>query len=454
MASVTLTPTATRVETYLDLLEGVWPNNIYLGTVVDTLLPYDFDGSEFTLEASEVGVSFTIVITRPSDPDAPDRTNVPVVIRHINKNHVEQLRLPLSPGVNNVELTSTLGNVWKRLGVAHYATALYVQGFDLDNGVVNRLRQREWAALSPTGSLLVERWFRPYADLLPHSNALHRLAMRAVIDGFSNATTGDGIESLAAAITGNNPVITNILTDPDVVDGASDRYRWAEDFAGVDFDVWLLDVCSDAFVAAGHYMQNFPELWEIQDWGESRIAFQRISDGEADGQTRILRNFESDGGCAVEDYAQAAGCFDRIRPWVRLDIPIGFIVCYAMYGLDTAVEVCYALGTVYWDCERHTLAYTVHDADAVDLEDPTGDGWVGEALDGRWDYPYGSGWDTLTKEAEDFLSEEIDCPYEKGPVTTPLMTQRSDSTVTVAITGTATLAMITGGPIIQPSNPL
>jgi hypothetical protein len=105
---------------------------------------------------------------------------------------------------------------------------------------------------------------------------------------------------------------------------------------------------------------------------------------------------------------------------------------------------------VYFDCENLTFEETITDPDVITEEDPTGDGWVGHSLDGRWDFPLGGRLDTIGDAVEEFLAENS-CPYPYGPVVTPLTIIRSDIEIEETITVFGTLSIETGGgPIIGP----
>lgn len=443
-----ITPTA-LTDSFQDYLERVWPNGLYLTTVVDTVVPFDFAGVEFSLEVSAVGIPITFTITRYTNEGLYDQ-RPPTTISIIPKALIEQVRLPLTSGVNDIQITSDLGSKFFRVGVMGLLTGPFIFTRNLDDHVLTRLQTRQNAILSWTGSLLVERWMRD-SDLLPRVNSMHRLGMRLFIDGVSRGGTEIGVSKVAAAITGNNPVVNRVGNITYGFDEVPTVYSTQEDFAGYEHHVWVLDLCAASFVAAGIYLENSPWLWEIQSYGETYIAYSRINDD--DEIVTILRNFSDDGGlCSVEDYILTAGCFDRIRPWVRLVANYSFVFCFTQYPFDTSVEVCYALGTVYWDCEILTMEATITDPDYVDPEDPTGDGWVGKPLDGRWDYYFGGAFDTMGSEVLAFIEgESADCEYQKGPVITALMTTRTDSEVIESITVFGTLIINTfDGPILSP----
>jgi len=266
-----------------------------------------------------------------------------------------------------------------------------------------------------------------------------------VIDGVSHATQGGGVRRLAAAITGNNPVITPIVTDQSIFDQVSPRYLWAEDFAGCDFDVWTLDVSTALFVAAGKYLENMPNLWQIQEFTASRIVFQRVDPTTSlpDGDNQVLQNFEGDSGSSVEDIILTSGCFSRIRPWVSKDKETGFVICAWQFSVAHIVEACYALGTVYFDCSERTMEETITDPDWVDIEDPTGDGWMGTQLAAIT----GSGDETVPFDIADLG----DCPIDTGPPVVALMLTATPSEITITFVGTMTLDIFTiGGPFFAP----
>jgi len=450
--TVSLVSTTATLDTYEQLLAAMWENGIYLHSAVDMVVPFDFYGAEFTLVVSTTGEPITITVSRTNDSGLEDLRPIST-LRVIPKHKVEQVRLPLTSGVNIVTLTSDIGNVSLRVGCARWATALYVQAQDAEDNVVLRLEDRENTVLSPTGSLLVERWFGGYADLLPRVNSLHRLAMRLLIDGFARPTSGLGARKVASGISGSTPLIEPLLGDAELFDAPSPCYTLPEEFAGYDWHVWVPNMATAVFVAAGKYMENLPALWQIDSFSETLIAFQRIDEatGSPDGEQRLLRNFEDEPDTSVEDYILASGCFDRIRPWVRFVQTTEFVICLTQYPFDTQVETCYALGTVYFDCSILTMEATITDPDYVDPEDPTGDGWVGKDLSGRWDYEYGGNFDSTTQELEEFVASQIDCIYQNGPVVTPLMTTRFDSTITETITAFGSLLIRNvPGPIIGP----
>lgn len=440
--SITFIP-AQDTQYLRDLLEDV-PNNLqYLVSVTDIVVPFAYDGVKFILTVSQPGIPVTIEIDRPSELGM-SRTDPPSTVIIIPRDEVTEVTLYLSSGLNKVDITSDLGDTFLRLGVATWATWIYTFGKIVNNGTSTRLANIEDSVLSWTGSMITERWFKEN-DLLPRSNALHRLGMRTLVDGYNNSSRKRSVERIAAAIMGNNPVIVptrnNSMVDPIT---SWPRYSLPEEFSGVEFHAWFLDICLMSFVTAGRYIENFPNIWEGLRWSESSVSYKAVSTGE----THLLLNAEGSNGCSVEDVLLEEECFGWIRPFVRITKTKSFIICMASYPIDTGVEVCNALGAVYWDCDTLTMEELVHDPNMVDVEDPTGDGWVGHSLDGRPDYAFGGSFDTYGV-VESFLADQ--CPYERGVVATPLLTNRTDSTVNNPMTAFGTLNVSTGhGPLIAP----
>ena len=429
---------------YLRTLLADVPKNLeYLVAVTDLVVPFAYEGVKFILTVSQPGVPVTIEIDRPSELNMA-RTDPPSTVIIIPRDEVTEVVVYLSSGLNKVSVTSDLGDTSLRIGVATWATWIYVFGKMVNNDTITRLTTVEDAVLSWTGSMITERWFKEN-NLLPRSNAFHRLGMRMLVDGFNNSSRQRSVERVAASVLGNNPIIVPTRND-EMIDPVTSwpRHSLPEDFAGIEFHAWFLDMCLISFVAAGRYIENFPNIWEGLRWSESSVSYKSVSTDE----THLLLNAEGSAGCSVEDTILGEECFDWIRPFVRIVKTKSFVMCMASYPFDTGVEVCHALGAVYWDCETLTMEELVHDADAVDVEDPTGDGWVGHALDGRPDYAFGGSFDTYGI-VENFLADQ--CPYERGAVVTPLLTNRTDSTVNNPLTAFGTLNVLIGhGPLIAP----
>lgn len=444
--NIRLTPTASTVTVYSDIIGRVHPNAMYVTTVVDVTVPFEYYGVEFSLEVTETGVPVIIEISRSSEPNM-DSESHPTIIRLIPKNEVEQVRLPLSSGVNEIHVSSVLGDLYKRIGVANFATHLFVFSYDLYDYVLLRLETRENVILSRTGSLLVERWFSD-VDLLSKVNSLHRLFMRLLIDGFYRATTQKGVEKITTAITSNTPIFKRTLTDDRILDTLTTVFSNQEEFAGYDTHVWLLDMCAISFIAAGKYLENLSSLFDLQQLSETSIGFKRLD--HSDDRIYALQNYNDTGSCSVENLLLSSGCFDRIRPWVRISINTSFKLCFVAYPFDLGVERCYALGTTYYDCENLTMEEDLLDPTVIDLEDAMGNGWIQKNLSGRWDYPYGSWLDTMDCKTYG-LSETDVCPYLVGPVVTPLMADLATKTIAVTLTAFGWLEIFTvHGPILLP----
>lgn len=431
MNTVEFTPVA-DTSILRDLLDRVPQNRRYSITTVKTAVPFDINGVAFRLKVSQTGIPITITTERPAGDNSLLDQNAPNIFRILPKDEVTEVRLPLPPGISNIQLESDLGNLDLRIAVEDYVTWIASFGQLLDDGTLSRLRDREDSILSPTGSVLTERWF-PEADLLPRNNGLHRLAMRMINDGYKNSGTQRAVERAAAAICGNNPVLYRIHSE-DILDYVEHTYTTEEEFSGAEFHIWVYDTCLTSFLTAGRYVQNFPQHWTANQYGEGSISYTEV---ESD-TTHTLVNTAGDKGCSIEDILLQQGCFDRFRPWVRMTRRKSFVMCMAGYTFNTQVEVCKALGAVYLDCENLTLEGVITDPDMVDVEDPTGDGWVGQALDGRFDYPYGGGFDTWGV-VEEFLADQ--CPYQRGPVATPLFTVRADVEIEHPIEAFGTLAI-------------
>jgi len=434
------------------MLASVPKNNLYLNAAVQKVVPFDYLGVEFALETTQVGNPVIIEIERfgsveSTEDGGPNRITV------IPEHQFSQIRLPLSAGVNRLTITHSTGEFTLRVGVdPTWAAGLYAISKDIE-GIDNALRDRRYAATSPTGSLFVERWFKD-RDILPGSASLHRLAMRMFIDGITRPASEIGVEKVTTALTGSTPVLKRNHGRMYGLDGVDPMFLSAEEFAGYDHHVWLLNLCSASFVAAGHYFEAFPWRWSIEEFSEAVIALSNAEDAD---DTRIiaLRNpivTPSAGICTVEDALLGRGCFDRFRPWVRITTTTEFVICMAQYPLGVQVDPCKSLGMPYWGCEDNTLESIITDPDSVDEEDPTGNGWIEQNLSGRWDYPYGSDFDTIG-EVEAFLASEIDCSYERGVVSTPLMTTRTDTTVNHEMTAFGSQTVTTygaDGPILCP----
>lgn len=412
---------------YQELIAAIWPNNLYLGTEVDLLVPYDNQGAEFTLSVLQVGVDVSIRISRLSDPKGS--AQVVNTINHIARYNVESIRLPLGRGLNLVDVASSLGSLSIIVGVAHYATAIYVQAQRIYSELYNRLEQRKNLILSPTGSFQVERWF-PEVWLLPETNAWHRLSMRAAVDGFANAALDIGVRSLASALTGNNPVITSLHTG-NILDSASPRYNAGEEKYGYDLDVWLLDSCAIGMAAALKYLRNHSQLWELLHVSGGVLTYRDKQRGEVvtlSGQGFTNGPDSVPASCSVERVLLTAGCMDRARPWMRIQRSSKFVLCAAQYNGTEQVESCYALGSVNFDCDR-SLDEAVNDEDLVDSADPTGDGWVGTIL----------AEDTGARYVESFLTD-VECHYAGTPIS-PLSTLSFEVSVEAPVTGTASLVI-------------
>ena len=407
-------------ESYQRLLNEVPKSLSYLVSVVDMVVPLEFRGVEFRLKVSEPGIPVTIVIDRPDEaglenPVPPKRLVV------VPKQEVENIRVPLVSGVNRIRAISDVGDSSMRIGVAHWATWLHLFSNGL-RGVEIRNQERQDAILSYTGSLLTERWF-PEADLLPRSNSLHRLGMRMIVDGMRRSGTNIGIRKVVSGLTGSYPHIVSRQA-PRIIEGPTTPLPTVgEDVAGVDIHLWLFDVCTMGFITAGRYIENTTEYNDVLQMSELAVSY-RQTDTDTNHVMVIPTNRIS---CSTEDLLLSEGCFDSIRPFIRATRRKKFVICQASYILDTAVEICSPLGAVYWDCGG-SLTTLVHDPDAVDEEDPTGDGWVGHALDGRFDYPYGGSFDTFGV-IEGFLADQ--CPYEQGIVVTPLFTTATTAQIDI-----------------------
>ncbi len=397
-------------------------------------VPFDMYGVEFILTTGTPGVPVVITFTKPGSDDALLQQGSANSLVVIPREETTSVRLQLTPGIANIQATSGQEIVAIQVAVEDWVTWISVFGEQAHIGTVSRLQEREDAVLSPTGSLLTERWFKD-ADLLPRANGLHRLAMRQLNDGLSRAGVQNAVERVTAAITGNNAVLHHVRNNSLMFDFTQPVYDVDEDFSGVEFHVWTQDVCLTAFLTAGRYVENFRRMFTPVRYGESSVAYK-----DTESQTgHVFVNAGSNGpGCTIDQAIMQQGCFDRYRPWVKFRQRKSFVICMASYTLDTGVEVCNALGTVYTDCENLTLEETITDPDVVDVEDPTGDGWVGFQLDGGLDYPYGGGMDTWGS-VDDMLAEQ--CPYERGPVATPLFTTRTDTTVEIELSAFGTLTL-------------
>jgi hypothetical protein len=369
--SLKLTPTASS-ESYKALIASIPKDGLWLTSYADIVIPLDFYGAEFTLEVDTLGETVTFEIRRGSNGGLLE-LDPPQIVRVIPTAEVSQVRLPLTSGINLVHVTSNVGELFLRIGVANFVVPIFLFARQFDDHILRRLIERENAILSFTGSVLLERWFKD-VDLLPQSNSLHRLSMRLLADGFSDAGTEISVEKVGTAITGNTPIFKRLFNEMNSFDTLHPLYMPQEHFAGSDAHVWLLDVCLGSFVAAGFYVQNFPNMWVPVDYRETHIIYQREDDQGGEDKNHLLVNTEGDAGCSVEEFLLTQGCFDRMRPWVRSEIQTQFVICLATYPLDTGILVCRALGAVYFDCENLTFEETITDPDVITEEDPTGDG--------------------------------------------------------------------------------
>lgn len=420
--TVSLSPLVSQA--FETLVASIWPNRMYLLAAVDHVVPYQYHGARYVLSVSAVGVPVKVRIDRSNEERG---RNHPEEVIFIPRQNHEVVLLPMTSGVNRVTLTSALGNLSFSAGCANWATPLEGAGQEIDEQLILPLDARDMTILSPTGSFPVERFFA-HSELLPLSNSLYRLCLRLLTGAFGEAAKERSARALMTGLTGSTPVV--VRSPLPATPGPHDFRLLSSpaDFGGFDFHAWTFDLCLTSFRAALIYLDNLPNF-EVVGATETLIAFQRTD--LVVPPTEVLRQSEDNldsTTCSIEERLRDEGCFDHLRPWVRLTITTPFVICYAVYGLDTGVEVCYALGVKYWDC-GNPLDDTI---DSADDEDPTGDGWVGTGLDGRWDFPLGGGFDSLytnfpiPSDPDDYLNQ---CPWPYGPPVTPLMTEGTEDVI-------------------------
>lgn len=456
-----LTLTATKnTETLQRLIGSVPSAGIYLHPFADYTLPFTYEGSEFDLVVSEVGVAVTFLIRR-FEEDRNRIRRLPNKITVIPRDIATTVKLPLLPGLNRINVKSSLGDSTHTIAVADWATWLSVTG-DQTGDVNDRVDARLDTLLSPTGSFLVERWWKDN-DLLPSPDGVRRLAFRSIADGLFRAATEAGVRKIGFAITGNSPLFNRIgkngYDDPAVLHDydVTRVYRRQEEFSGWDAHIWTSDLCVSSFIAAGKFIENLRSMYHILSLSESRIVYSPVlDDGSISDEVITIQASSGDRNsaeCNVENLALQGGCFDDLRPWVRMHAEIAFYACYASWPLDYQVETCSALGAVYTGCTDHgrDLTDNLSDPDLVDEEDPTGDGWVGISLVRNLSNYNGYSFAGLAQEVQDLL--DPDCVFPDKIPTTPLMTTATTITLAVSTFELAGELLIEGGPFAPSTFP-
>jgi len=363
---LTITPdTVLHQSVYNRLIANVGISEFYLKA--PSILPFSANPTAFILQTSLFGVGLAV----------PHRVflNNTLITTVVPEQASTRVLIKLPQGTSRITVDNGIEHVEITIAATHYATILSGIARELYLNANIAIDNQAAQIASPFSSRIIENQL-VFQDLLPSNRAPRtqaaKIAIRAMVNDMA---TQQGVVDFATALTYETPVIVPTKNQINVFNPAVfPIYRSQQDFAGFQFHVWLPNFCVASWLAFITLHDNLKGVSQLTKISESEVVL--IFNGITE-----RHDFDSESDDCRDQLDSFFNCFDNIRSFIESFSTLDMAFCMSAYPFDVLVEVPMGFRLLdsgnQWDSSL--------ELDTIDEYDPTGNGFVGYSLVGRFD---------------------------------------------------------------------
>jgi len=345
--------------------------------------------------------------------------------------------IPLGLGRNYVRVRTRTETAAILVTTTQYAVFLDGWAREWFFFVASRLEEQKDQLNSKFGLRAIENQLT-FQNLLPGTRMLRTLSGKLAVKSVLNeGGSTSAVNTLAAAVSGSNPVVVEQVAAPLLEPVVFPLVTRAQNFGGFEMHLWTANLCAAAYTTYLQLMDHLPtRIANLEEVTDDRVQILR------NNVTRDVLRFDFDQeGCSFTDILTGLlDCFSGIKVWWRFNFQTRFFLAGYTYALDEVVDAPLAcrpfdLGIPLDSTpdprptppEPHT---DVDRLDSCEESDPfdASDAWFGLPMTDRLDG--GRTFDTMSGHVEpDCFTPTFDRPQASSAVsrvldiTIPLATQ-------------------------------
>lgn len=162
------------------------------------------------------------------------------------------------------------------LNVRYYATIINGISEEIAEYIQLPIDQEQAAIFNYLSTHLCEMYLR-YMQWMTNIETLQRLGLILSIKSLVSFSGSNlAADSMALALFSNTPVITEQQVEPYVYPALYEMYKYQQDFAGVDFNIWIRNRQIIKWMSFIKYIQSVP-FYEFNSISENTISIYRVT---------------------------------------------------------------------------------------------------------------------------------------------------------------------------------
>lgn len=362
--------------------KGIPDGSFYLKS--KNIVPFTPLTTTFRLNTDILGIGVEIIVFRYGSKNYSDKTNDASRISIVPNANISAFQLRLGPGRNTIQARELLpnGRTTQLLVVAtNYATFEQAYARETFVNSVLPIQDIERAIFNPYSTRLADMLIT-YSDLLPDLQALQIMGNRFAMSAFMHQSTTElGLNQLITGLTLGTPVIQRTRNIIDFEPIIYPLWNTQEDFAGVDVHVWVPNLAVAKWTAFIRLLNNLPQVYKLISVSEEAVVVQTVS-----GDIHTHRFDTTTLGLSSINYTYPAECFKFLIVRLKFYSETLFNLCAAEYTYDIFVTETFPIDDyqIHWDLGLQWDLGSPWDSDVVD---PYTDGFIGNQMTGRFDWP-------------------------------------------------------------------